>query len=58
MATRIAVLPDTQVKDDVPTEHLEWAGKYLSEKKPDVIVMIGDWWHDDNQYPNVNDASN
>lgn len=38
------VIPDTQVKPGVNTDHLEWAGNYASEKRPDVIVMIGDWF--------------
>lgn len=38
------VIPDTQVKPGINTDHLEWAGNYASEKRPDVIVMIGDWW--------------
>src|SRR5574340_372298 len=37
------VIPDTQVKEGVPTEHLEWIGKYAAEKKPDVIVCLGDF---------------
>lgn len=41
---KIAVIPDTQVAPDTPMEHLAWAGKYLAKKKPDVIVMIGDWF--------------
>lgn len=41
---KILVLPDAQVKPGVPMEHLEWAGRYAAEKKPDVIVCIGDWW--------------
>lgn len=36
------VVPDTQVKPGVPLEHLEWAGRWAAEKKPDVIVFIGD----------------
>ena len=38
------VIPDTQVKPGVNTDHLEWAGQYAAEKKPDVIVHIGDHW--------------
>lgn len=38
------VIPDTQVKPGVNIDHLEWAGNYAAEKRPDVIVMIGDWW--------------
>lgn len=37
------VIPDTQIKPDVPLEHITWAAKYAVAKKPDVIVMIGDW---------------
>lgn len=36
------IIPDTQVKPNSPTEHLRWAGMYAAEKKPDVIVHIGD----------------
>ena len=36
------LIPDTQVKKGVPMEHLEWAGKWAAEQKPDVIVHIGD----------------
>lgn len=38
------IIPDTQVKPNTPTDHLKWAGQYASEKKPDVIVHIGDHW--------------
>lgn len=40
----VMVIPDTQAKDGVPDEHLEWAGKWAAEKKPDYIVHIGDHW--------------
>jgi len=36
------VIPDTQVKPGVCTDHMEWIGNYIVEKKPDVIVHIGD----------------
>ena len=38
------IIPDTQVKPNSPTDHLKWAGLYAAEKKPDVIVHIGDHW--------------
>ncbi len=41
---KIAVIPDAQVKKGVPIDHLLYAGKYIAEKKPDVIVNIGDFW--------------
>lgn len=27
----------------MPLDHLTWAGKFIVAKKPDVIIMIGDW---------------
>ncbi len=40
--TKHMVVPDTQVKPGVPLDHFRWAGEYAAEKKPDVIVHIGD----------------
>jgi hypothetical protein len=37
------VIPDVQAKPGVPNEHLEWIANYALEKRPDVIVQIGDW---------------
>lgn len=38
------VIPDTQCKPGNNFDHLEWAGKYAAEKKPEVIVHLGDHW--------------
>jgi len=40
---KIAVLPDVQVRSGVPIAHLSAYGQYLAEKRPDVIVCIGDF---------------
>ena len=40
---KIMVVPDAQVKPDVPLDHLECAGRFAAAKKPDVIVNIGDF---------------
>jgi hypothetical protein len=37
------VVPDTQVKAGDPIDHLTAAGKWAAEKRPDVIILIGDW---------------
>jgi hypothetical protein len=37
------VIPDVQAKPGVPLEHLDWVGNYISEKRPDVVVCIGDF---------------
>ncbi len=40
---KILVIPDVQAKPDVPLIHLEWVGKLIVDKRPDVIVQIGDF---------------
>lgn len=40
---RILVIPDCQVKEGVPLEHLMWAGQAMVDYKPDVIVNMGDF---------------
>jgi hypothetical protein len=42
--TKHLVIPDTQCKPDQTFEHLSWAGQYAADKKPDVIVHLGDHW--------------
>ena len=42
--TKHLVIPDTQCKPDQKHDHLRWAGEYAAEKKPDVIVHLGDHW--------------
>jgi hypothetical protein len=38
------VIPDGQVKEGVNTDHWEWIGNYIVEKKPDNLICIGDFW--------------
>jgi Calcineurin-like phosphoesterase len=40
---KILVIPDCQVKEGVPLDHLTWAGKAIVEYQPDVVVNIGDF---------------
>jgi hypothetical protein len=37
-------IPDTQIRAGVDTEHIAAAGRYVAEKRPDKIIMIGDFW--------------
>lgn len=37
-------IPDTQIKPGLDLSHLEWAGRYAAVKRPDVIVIAGDWY--------------
>ena len=39
---RHLVIPDTQAAPDNDDTHMEWAGKYAVDMKPDVIIHIGD----------------
>ena len=41
---RHLVIPDTQCKPDHSFKHLTWVGKYAADKKPDVIIHLGDHW--------------
>jgi predicted phosphodiesterase len=43
LATHL-VIPDTQVRDGVNTDHLRWIGQYMVDKKPDVVIHLGDHW--------------
>lgn len=39
----ILVVGDVHCKDGVSNERLTWLGRYIVDKRPDVIVQIGDW---------------
>jgi hypothetical protein len=41
---RIVVIPDTQVKPGIDYTYLSFIGKYLVDKKPDIVVHLGDHW--------------
>jgi len=38
------MIPDTQVRPNVKLDHLHWANSFIKDKKPDKIILIGDWW--------------
>jgi hypothetical protein len=40
---KILVIPDCQIKDGVPTDHLDWAGRAIADYRPDVVVNMGDF---------------
>ena len=42
-------VPDAQVRAGVEINHLASEGEYVAYKKPDVIVLGGDWW----DYPGI-----
>ena len=42
--TRHIIIPDTQVQQGVPMDHLTAAGNYISDQHPDVIIHLGDHW--------------
>ena len=40
---KIAVIPDTQCRPGIKLDYLEWVGKYLVAKRPEVIIHLGDF---------------
>ena len=38
------MIPDTQVRPGVATDHLTWIGRAILEYKPDVVIHLGDHW--------------
>lgn len=36
------MIPDLQIKPGIDMSYLSWIGQYLADKKPDVIINIGD----------------
>lgn len=53
MARRHLLIPDTQIRPGVPTEHIDWAARAILDYKPDVVVVLGDWW----DFPSLNGHS-
>ena len=44
------IVPDTQIRPGVPTEHIDWAAQAIVEYLPDVVIVLGDWW----DFPSLN----
>lgn len=40
---RHLLIGDLQVKPGLDLKHVTWIGKFAAEKRPEVIVQIGDW---------------
>jgi hypothetical protein len=38
------MIPDTQLTPESDIRHIEAAGRYLAEMRPDKVIIIGDWW--------------
>lgn len=41
---RHLLIPDTQVRPNVPLDHMDWIGQAIVDYAPDVIVHLGDHW--------------
>jgi len=41
---RHLIIPDAQIRPGSDTTHIDWAAEAIVEYRPDVIVVIGDWW--------------
>lgn len=47
---RHVVVPDTQVRPNVHTDHIDWIAQAIVEYQPDVVVHLGDHW----DFPSLN----
>lgn len=41
---RYLIVPDAQIRPGSDTTHVDWAAQAILDYKPDVIVIMGDWW--------------
>lgn len=41
--TRHLIIPDTQIRPGVSVDHISWIAQYAIDKRPDVLVILGDW---------------
>ena len=37
-------IPDTQIREGVPVRHIDAIANYVVDKRPDKIIIAGDWW--------------
>lgn len=37
-------IPDTQLRPGVDTDHIDAAANYIADRKPEVVIIGGDWW--------------
>lgn len=44
LGKRIVLIPDTQVRPGVPTDHFDWIGQAIRDYRPDAVVHLGDHW--------------
>lgn len=44
MSKKHIIIADTQAKPNEDLEYMTYIGKYIAEKRPDVVVHIGDHW--------------
>lgn len=38
------IIPDTQIKPGVDISHVQWIGKYIIDRRPDTVIVLGDWF--------------
>ena len=38
------IVPDVQCRADAPNDHVDWIASDIVRRKPDLIVVLGDWW--------------
>ncbi len=43
MSKKILVIPDVQIKPGIDISFIQDIGKYLVDKRPDIVVCLGDF---------------
>jgi hypothetical protein len=44
LSRRYFLVPDVQIKPGHGLSHIDWAAQAIVDYRPDVIVVLGDWW--------------
>lgn len=42
--SRHLIIPDTQLRPGVETQHIDWAARAIVDYRPDTVIVLGDWW--------------
>lgn len=40
--SRVLVIPDPQIRDKVPLDHMKWVARYANAKRPGRVICLGD----------------
>ena len=44
MTPKLLIIPDAHAEPNYDNDRFTWLGSLIFEKKPDVVVCLGDWF--------------